>query len=39
MDHVGDEVDVALPAPTSSVHAEGLLRGEAQEQQLDIVDV
>lgn len=39
MDDVRDQVDVALPAAPSSVRAEGLLHGEAQEQQLGVVDV
>lgn len=39
VDDVGDEVDVALSASSSSVHAEGLLCGEAQKQQFGIVDV
>lgn len=39
VDDVGDEVDVALPAAPSRVHAERLLGGEAQEQQFGVVDV
>lgn len=39
MDDVGDEVDVALAAAAPRVHAEGLLHGEAQEQQLGVVDI
>ena len=39
VDDVRDEVDVALAAAASRVHAEGLLHGEAQEQQLGVVDV
>lgn len=36
---VRDEVDVALAASSSCVHAEGLLHSKAQEQQLGIVNV
>ena len=39
VEDVGDEVDVALAPASARVHAEGLLRGEAQEQQLGVVDV
>lgn len=39
MDDVRDQVDVALPAAPSGVCAERLLHGEAQEEQLDVVDV
>lgn len=39
MDDVGDEVDVALAATASCVHAERLFGGEAQEQQFGVVDV
>ena len=36
---IGNEVDVALAASSSRIHAEGLLHGKAQEQQLGVVDV
>lgn len=39
VDDVGDEVDVALAAPSPGVHAERLLCGEAEEEQLGVVDV
>ena len=39
MHDVRDQVDVALPAAPARVRAEGLLHGEAQEEQLDVVDV
>lgn len=39
MDDVRDQVDVALPATPAGVRAERLLHGEAQEEQLDVVDV
>lgn len=39
MDDVRDEVDVALSAAASCVHAERLLSGEAKEQQFGVVDV
>lgn len=39
VDDVGDEVDVALAAASPSVHAERLLRGKAEEEQLGVVDV
>lgn len=39
MHDVRDQVDVALTAAPARVRAEGLLHGEAQEQQLDVVDV
>ena len=39
VEDVGDEVDVALAPASARVHAEGLLGGEAQEQQLGVVDV
>lgn len=39
MNDVGDQVDVAFPAAPPSVRTERLLHGEAQEEQLDVVDV
>lgn len=39
MDDVGDEVDVALSASSSCVHAERLFSGKAEEQQFGVVDV
>lgn len=39
MNDVGDQVDVALPAAPTSIRAERLLHGEAQEEQLEVVDV
>lgn len=39
VDDVGNEVYVALPASSSSVHAERLLSGKAEEQQFGVVDV
>lgn len=39
MNDVRDQVDVALPATPAGVRAERLLHGEAQEEQLDVVDV
>lgn len=39
MNDVRDQVDVALAATPTGVRAERLLHGEAQEQQLDVVDV
>lgn len=39
VDDVGDEVDVALSASASCVHAERLLGSKAEEQQFGIVDV
>lgn len=39
MDDVGNEVDVALPSSSSSVHAERLLSSKAEEQQFGVMDV
>lgn len=39
MNHVRDEVDVALPATPTGVRTERLLHGEAQEEQFDVMDV
>lgn len=39
VDDVGDEVDVALAAPSPGVHAERLFCGEAEEEQFGVVDV
>lgn len=39
VDDVRDEVDVALAPASARVHAERLLVGKAQEQQLGVVDV
>lgn len=39
MNDVRDQVDIALAAAPAGVRAERLLHGEAQEEQLDVVDV
>lgn len=39
MDDVGDEMDVALSASSSCVHAERLFGSKAEEQQFGVVDV
>lgn len=39
MNNVGDQVDVAFPATAARVHAERLLRGKPEEEQLGVVDV
>lgn len=39
VDDVGDEVDVALSASSSRVHAERLFGSKAEEQQFGVMDV
>lgn len=39
VDDVGDEVDVALSASSSCVHAERLFGSKAEEKQFGVVDV
>lgn len=39
MDDVGNEVYVALPSSSSSIHAEWLFSSKAEEQQFGVMDV